>query len=197
MKTSPQVLVCHRVGWIVAQRRLEQRARGVDAALRQPAALRQVVVRLGQVGKVLDQFVQRVDSLVGALQVGEHHRALETQRRIAWFSGDRLVDTLHRQRGIAAAKQLVDLASLLRRSRCRGQRQCSGKEGAPKGNALRAFGCSRSTVAPPYLDSIVSRRARPPIGAHEPERSQHTDAPRRTLRSRSSRATVRMYARAA
>jgi hypothetical protein len=49
-------------------------------------------------------------------------RALETQRSIAWFFGDRLVDTLHRQRGIAAAKQLVDLASLLRRSRCRGQR---------------------------------------------------------------------------
>src|SRR6185436_4934331 len=61
-----EVLVRDGIGGIVAQGGLQQLAGGVDAALRS-LQHREVVVRLGQVREVLDQLVQRVDRLAGAL----------------------------------------------------------------------------------------------------------------------------------
>ena len=152
-----QILVRHRIAGVVAQRGFEQLTRGIDAALRGQQH-RQVVVRLGQVGEILDQLVERVDRLGRALQLGQHHRTQKAHRRIARPLGDGFVGALHRHRGVAAAKQLLHIAEVLRglrpQGRGRGQRERGETAVAPGGDT----GCKRGdrSVVRRYTEFIVS-----------------------------------------
>src|SRR5688572_28937541 len=74
---------------------------------------REVVVRLGQVGKILREAGEDVDRFARVALLREDHRLEEARLRIAWLGGERLVHAFERLAMLTGLEKFVRVLELI------------------------------------------------------------------------------------
>ena len=117
-----EILVGRSVVRVETDRLLELRARfAVVAGLRIDRG--EVVVRLGELGVLLDELLQDRLRLGGAPGIGKDHGLEESHLRVFRVGGERPLGTLERCSGLARVMQPIDLAQLVGERCARGRRE--------------------------------------------------------------------------